>query len=207
MADPFDFSVDELANAPLTIDQRRVWNRLRGELASAQAKNQELQEKLRQFEQKIDEDESSILNRVDFNREVARMLAFDERYGGMSSILYFDFDGIDVATVRFGNAVTNIALQQIASILERSVRNSDIIGRLDSDEFGVLLMRCDNTQAWRKAETLSAQLQQALTEIQGCKLNVRVSFGAYTFRDNEDLAVGLKEAAQAMTRKDPHAES
>jgi diguanylate cyclase (GGDEF)-like protein len=207
MAEAFDFSVDELADAPLTVDQRRVWNKLRGELASAQAKNQELQEKVRHLEQQGADDESSILNRVDFNREVARMLAFDERYGGMSSILYFDFDGIDVATMRFGDAVTNIALREITSILERGVRNSDIIGRLATDEFGVLLMRCDNTQAWRKAETLSSQLQQALTEVEGCKLNVRVSFGAYTFRDNEDLAVGLKEAAQAMTRKDPHTQS
>jgi diguanylate cyclase (GGDEF)-like protein len=200
MADAFDFSVDELANAPLTVDQRRVWNKLRGDFASALAKNQELQEKIRRLEEQNAEDGSSILNRVDFNREVARMLAFDERYGGMSSILYFDFEGLDVASMRFGEAVTNNALQQITTILERGVRSSDIIGRLAADEFGILLVRCDNTQAWRKAETLSAQMQQALTEIQGCKLNIRVSFGAYTFRDNEDLAVGLKEAAQAVTK-------
>jgi hypothetical protein len=61
-------------------------------------------------------------------------------------------------------------------------------------------MRCDNEAAWRKAEALAATLQQALVEIQSCKLNVRVSYGAYTFRDNEDVATGLKEAAKAMTK-------
>ena len=201
MVDVFDFSVDLLADAPLTIDQRRVWTVLRGELASAQAKNQELLERLHQYEQQKDDGDTSVLNRVDFNREVARMLAFDERYGGMSSILYFDFDGFDEASSRFGKAVTNAALREIATILTHGVRNSDIVGRLAPDEFGVLLMRCDNAAAWRKAETLSASLQQALTEIQGCTLNINVSFGAYTFRDNEDLAVGLKEAAQTMTQK------
>jgi diguanylate cyclase (GGDEF)-like protein len=185
----------------LTINQRRVWTVLRGELASAQAKNQELTERLHQYEQQKDDGETSVLNRVDFNREVARMLAFDERYGGMSSILYFDFDGFDEASSRFGKAVTNAALREIATILAHGVRNSDIVGRLAPDEFGVLLMRCDNAAAWRKAETLSANLQQALMEIQGCTLNINVSFGAYTFRDNEDLAVGLKEAAQTMTQK------
>ena len=42
-------------------------------------------------------------------------------------------------------------------------------------------------------------MQQALAEIRECKLDIKISYGAYTFRDNEDLAVGLKEAAEAMT--------
>ncbi|MFA4994288.1 MAG: GGDEF domain-containing protein [Bdellovibrionales bacterium] len=200
MAESFDFSVDPLADAALTGDQRRVWNLLRGELASTQAKNQELLEKLRLYEKQDGEKESTVLNRIDFNREVARMLAFDERYGGMSSILYFDFEGIDEVTQRFGRAVSNAALREIANVLTRGVRTSDITGRLAPDEFGVLLMRCDNTFAWRKAETLSASLQQALAKVHDCELNITISYGAYTFRDNEDLAVGLKEAAQAMTK-------
>jgi len=128
-------------------------------------------------------------------------LAFDERYGGMSSILYFDFDGLDEVAVRFGIAVATNTLEEIVSTLTRGVRTSDIVGRLAPDEFGVLLMRCDNTAAWRKAESLAENLQQVLTEVHSCKLSVSISYGAYTFRDNEDLAVGLKEAAQAMTSK------
>jgi diguanylate cyclase (GGDEF)-like protein len=200
MTTDYDLSVDELADAPLTPDQRRAWNALRGKLASTQAKNQELLEILRKFEQPQVDDNTVILNRPDFNREVARMLAFDERYGGMSSVLYFDFDNLDEAASHFGNAVANAALQVIASTICHSVRTSDIVGRLAPDEFGVLLMRCDNASAWRKAEDLAVNLQRALAEIHDCKLNIKVSYGAYTFRDNEDLAVGLKEAAQTMTR-------
>jgi len=199
MVEELDFSVDPLADAPLSVDQRRVWNMLRGELASAQAKNQELLEKLRQYELQKLETESSVLNRIDFNREVARMLAFDERYGGISSILYFDFDGFDEAAAQFGRAVANAALREISSVLTSGVRSSDVIGRLASDEFGVLLMRCDNVSAWRKAENISVSLHNALDEVDGCKLSIKISYGAYTFRDNEDLAVGLKEAAEAMT--------
>ena len=56
----------------------------------------------------------------------------------------------------------------------------------------------DNEAAWRKADALAIQIQKALAEVQGCKLDIKVSFGAYTFRDNEDLATGLKEAAQKL---------
>jgi diguanylate cyclase (GGDEF)-like protein len=190
-------SIDWLADAPLTSDQRRAWNMLRGELASAQAKNQELTEKLRQIEQQPSE--PSILNRVDFNREVARMLAFDERYGGISSVLYFDFDRLEETTPRYGRAVTNAVIREIGELLIRSVRGSDIVGRLAPDEFGILLMRCDNASAWRKAETIASQLQSALLKVHDCAIDMKVSYGAYTFRDNEDLATGLKEAARTMT--------
>jgi diguanylate cyclase (GGDEF)-like protein len=199
MTNEFDFAFDWLSDAPLTPDQRRAWNMLRGELASAQAKNQEYLARLKQLEQQHADAEPMILNRPDFNREVARMLAFDERYGGTSSVLYFDFDKLEETTSKFGRAVTNAAIREIGDTLVRGVRTSDIVGRLAPDEFGVLLMRCDNTAAWRKAETMGSRLQQLLTEIQGCKLNIKVSFGAYTFRDSEDLATGLKEAAQKMT--------
>jgi diguanylate cyclase (GGDEF)-like protein len=200
MTHEFDFSIDWLADAPLTIDQRRAWNMLRGELASAQAKNQELRERLRQAEQQQADAEHTILNRPDFNREVARMLAFDERYGGMSSVLYFDFDQLEEAGTRFGRSVANAAIREIGGMLIKSVRGSDIVGRLAPNEFGILLMRCDNAAAWRKGEALATQMQLALVEIHGCKLNIKVSYGAYTFREKESLATGLQEAAQKMTR-------
>jgi diguanylate cyclase (GGDEF)-like protein len=196
----FDFSVDWLADAALTPDQRRAWNMLRGELATAQALNLELKERVRQLETPQIDAEPSILNRPDFNREVARMLAFDERYGGMSSVLYFDFDHLEATATKYGRAVSNAALREIGLTLIRSVRGSDIVGRLAPDEFGVLLMRCDNPSAWLKAERLALSLQETVAEIHGYKLDIAVSYGAYTFRDNEDLAVGLKEAAQVMMR-------
>jgi diguanylate cyclase (GGDEF)-like protein len=139
-----------------------------------------------------------ILTRPEFNREVARMLAFDERYGGISSILYFDFDQLEETAATFGRAVANAALREIGEIMTKNLRSSDIIGRLASDEFGVLLMRCDNAAAWRKAEVVAIKLQNALSEIHTQKLKIKVSYGAYTFRDREDVSIGLKEAAQTM---------
>ena len=195
MNEQFDLSIDWLADAQLTSDQRRAWNMLRGELASAQARNQELLEKLKQAEQEPGTT-STILNRIDFNREVARMLAFDERYGGISSVLYFDFDKLGEENQQLGRTGMAEAIREIGDLLMRSVRGSDIVGRLAPDEFGVLLMRCDNASAWRKAESVAAKLQNALAK---GSFDIKVSYGAYTFRDNDDLATGLKEAAQTMT--------
>lgn len=196
----FDPSLDWLADAALTPDQRRAWNMLRTELAATQAKNLELKEKVAQLELRVPDPDHAVLTRPDFNREVARMLAFDERYGGVSSVLYFNFDHVEEAAMRYGRSVANAALRQIGQTLILKVRTSDIVGRLAPDEFGVLLARCDNVDAWKKAEMLATFLHQDLQEIQGCAMNIRISYGAYTFRDKDDLAQGLREAAQSVTK-------
>jgi diguanylate cyclase (GGDEF)-like protein len=128
------------------------------------------------------------------------MLAFDERYGGTSSVLYFDFENLDSIAGKHGKAVANATVREISNVLMKHIRGSDIVGRLAADEFGVLLVRCDNPQAWKKAEQLSSTLYEALAEVHGCTLNLAISYGAYTFKENEDVGRGIKEAAQVVTK-------
>jgi diguanylate cyclase (GGDEF)-like protein len=196
-----DPAVDWLADASLTPDQRQVWNQLRSEVIDSRAKILDLDKRIKLLQEQAPEEQGqSILTRPEFNREVARMLAFDERYGGTSSVLYYDFENLDEITARYGKSVANAALQEISKALMDHVRGSDVVGRLAADEFGVLLVRCDNASAWAKGKRLSAVLHEKLAEIHGHKINIDISYGAYTFRENEDVGKGLKEAAQILTK-------
>lgn len=197
----FDPAVDWLADAALTPDQRHVWNQLRAELVSARDKLTELDKKIKTIQRDAQEDHpQSVLTRPEFNREVARMLAFDERYGGTSSVLYYDFENLDEITARFGKSVANAAIQEIGKALMKQVRGSDVVGRLAVDEFGILLMRCDNDNAWKKGKLVAQNLQEKLAEVHGCKIELAISYGAYTFSENEDIGKGLKQAAQMVTK-------
>ncbi len=188
-----------LANAHLSPEQLQAIKALESELAAARGQIQTLTAKITKLEEQAAE-ERTVLTRPEFNREVARMLAFDERYGGVSSVLYFDFASLDGLATRYGQDVAAEAAQKIATILTRHVRRSDIIGRLATDEFGVLLVRCDNENAWKKGRELAGLLTAALDSIDNKKLTLDVSFGAYTFREDENVAQGIKEAAEAITK-------
>ena len=201
MTDMIDPALDWLADAPLTEEQRKNWNLLRSELVSARAQIQEMDKRIKIMQRQPDDDAiQSILTRPEFNREVARMLAFDERYGGTSSVLYYDFENLEEVTTRYGKSVANAAIHEISSIMMKQVRGSDVVGRLAIDEFGVLLMRCDNLAAWTKGKLIAKHLHENLKEIHGCDLKLEISYGAYTFRENEDIAKGLKQAAQMVTK-------
>ena len=201
MNKPMDLSIDLLADAALTPEQRHTWNVTRHELSTSRLVIAEMERKISLLERSGPHDENhAILTRPEFNREVARMLAFDERYGGMSSVLYFDFDNLNDITTRFDKAVTNATIREISNVLMKHLRNSDIIGRLAPDEFGILMARCDNAAAWKKGQELAAVLHQILNEVHGHKLDIAISYGAYTFRDSEDVASGLKQAAETLTK-------
>jgi diguanylate cyclase (GGDEF)-like protein len=199
MSNPLDLTIDWLADAALTPEQRRVWNLLRAELVNAREKMNALENRVKVLEH-APEEPLTVLTRPEFNREVARMLAFDERYGGISSVLYFDFENMNDVATRYGKSVANATLREISKVLTHHVRGSDVVGRLAPDEFGILLMRCDNPFAWKKGEQLGQALRAALDEVHGCKLDLVINYGAYTFQDNRDITAGLKEAAQMMTK-------
>lgn len=197
---------DMSPNVHVPTEQAEALQNLQTELTKAQAHIQHLQHKVAELEEQA-ASEQTILTRPEFNREVARMLAFDERYGGISSVLYFDFASIDGLSKRYGNPVAAEASRIIAKTLTRNVRRSDIVGRLAADEFGVLLIRCDNDNAWKKGRALAALLLPALEIVDDKKLALDISFGAYTFREEEDAASGIKQAAEAITKADSAPES
>lgn len=194
---------DWLDSALLSSEQREAWIRMRSELIAARAKIIEQEKRIRALENQADhpsgEEQISVLTRPEFNREVARMLAFNERYGGIASVVYFNFENLSEMTAQYGRSVINSALREISTTLMHHVRRSDIVGRLAPDEFGVLLGRCDNLNAWKKGTQLHKELADKLQDIHGCKLNVTITFGAYTFQDKDDVTNGLRQAAQLVT--------
>lgn len=196
-----DLSVDPLSAAPFTPEQRVIWETIREEIKLSRVKIQDLEAQVKSLNQMLsdEEDERAILTRPEFNREVARMLAFDERYGGLSSILYLDFENFEEVAKNYGNAISNAAIRTICNTLSKNTRTSDIVGRLATNEFGVLLVRCDNSFAWKKGETLAAKLKESILEVDGHKINPVISYGAYTFSENADVSGGIKHAAEAIT--------
>jgi GGDEF domain-containing protein len=132
---------------------------------------------------------------------VSRMLALDDRFGGTSSLLYFDFENL-AALAKAGNRdVYNRAVLTIAKTLAGHVRNCDVVGKIGPSEFGVLLTRCDNVNAWKRAEVLSVNAQHQLALVTGSEFKAQVGFGVHSFHGQGDVAEGLRMAASALTRK------
>ena len=89
-------------------------------------------------------------------------------------------------------------LQHFASLLVNNVRDSDVVGRLGGDEFGVILAQADRAQAEIKAASLVEELEKAPVIFEGRAIRLRASFGVRPFEKDLDAARMMAEADAAM---------
>ena len=143
-------------------------DRLQAELAADRAR-------VAQLEARADVDPLlDILNRRGFERELHRSLAYVRRYGTSAALIYLDLDHFKPVNDRYGHAAGDRVLQEVATILRRIVRESDVVARLGGDEFAVLLWNINESRATAKARELESAIA-AMVVMQG---NVPLSLGA-----------------------------
>ena len=124
---------------------------LMGEVDNLRKELQQTREKLEEVERTADQDQLlPLLNRRAFVRELTRYIAFTGRYGTPATLIYFDLDGFKQVNDTFGHAGGDAVLSHFAQTLQADPPNSDVVGRLGGDEFGVLLFTPRKNRASKK---------------------------------------------------------
>jgi diguanylate cyclase (GGDEF)-like protein len=157
------------------------------------------QRRLAELEKLADQDPlAPIANRRAFVREMSRMMSFAERYKIPISLAFLDVNGLKAINDTYGHAAGDAALVHIADMLLKNVRESDVVGRLGGDEFGIILPSADEAAAQIKAQRLADVIQQTPFIWDGKSLSVSVAQGAYSFQAGNTPHNILDEADKKM---------
>ena len=176
--------------------------RLQAERAAMQRELEDARTRIAQLERLADEDSlAPIANRRAFVRELSRMIAFTRRYGPPSSVIYFDVNGMKQINDTHGHPAGDAALRHVADILSKNVRESDIVGRLGGDEFGVILAQTSQEQANAKAVALAQAIAGAPLRWGKSQITVSAAYGVYSFTGSDDAQVAIEAADKAMYKQ------
>lgn len=168
-------------------------------LRTLEAERAELAERLTAAEALADRDTlTPTLNRRGFMLALHRTMSAVERYRTPAAVLYLDLDGFKAINDRYGHAAGDAVLCGIGRLLLDQVRESDVVGRLGGDEFGVILNRVAPDEAQRKADSLAALIDGASIPFEGVTHRVRASIGAHMIAVAEDPETALARADEAM---------
>lgn len=189
--------------APRKSGRERVAEQIPSALA---AEIEQLREQLSRSEAQIEALQKSahedaltgLLNRRGFERAFAQAIAYLKRYGGSAALLYLDLDRFKPINDRYGHAVGDVVLQEIARLMMGSVRASDIAARLGGDELALVLWNLDAKQMTQKMRSLEALIESASFEVQSVKLDVGASIGGVMLSETDTLASALERADAAM---------
>src|SRR3546814_5112048 len=105
------------------------------------------------------------------------MVSFAERDGHTGRVLYFDVNNLKRINDQYGKAAGDAALKKIAEVLLANVRESDVVGRLGGDEFGVILVQVDEAGGREKAASLAALIAASPLEWGGKPVELSVAYG------------------------------
>ena len=139
---------------------------------------------------------TGLLNRRAFLEAVALEARRAQRFGSAMTLAYVDLDDFKAVNDTHGHAAGDRCLKATASMLQRVVRDVDVVGRLGGDEFAVLL----TAMATDAAGVVLGDIAEAVRRGDGdaCP-RVSLSIGAVTFtHPGDDVGAMLRAADQLL---------
>ena len=141
---------------------------------------------------------TDILNRRGLERELKRSLAHVKRYGASAALVSLDLDGFKRVNDRHGHAAGDAVLKAVALVLNRHIRESDVVARVGGDEFVLLLWSCSESAALAKAEAIEVAVARMTLPHDGAVLQVGASCGVTPLLPLDRPDVLLHRADRAM---------
>jgi len=139
-----------------------------------------------------------ILNRRAFVREITRFIAFAERYGTASCIVYIDLDDFKAVNDLHGHIAGDAVLRQFANVILGQIRDTDIFARVGGDEFAVILAHATLDQALRKGEEFVRAFKDQPASWDDRPVALNFSFGVYRLQPGETADAAIAHADDAM---------
>ncbi len=152
------------------------------------------------FQSKTDE-LTQLFNRRGFFEYGQQLLDFsliDETCG---CVFFCDLDGLKTINDTWGHDIGDLAIKTEAKVLRAAFRDSDLIGRLSGDEFGVVSPGCPARIVERIRERF-LELNEQFSQEAGLPFTLSISIGAMEYSGTEnDLNKLLTQADKDLYKE------
>jgi diguanylate cyclase (GGDEF)-like protein len=136
---------NELVNAASSIEKEM--NSVTNKLQTGRTKVQELEEKVKTLEDELTRTKTEnmkdhltgLLTRRAFSDEVKRIESAYERIKTQYAVIFFDLDFFKKLNDTYGHECGDVVLSTFGKILNKSVRDHDIVGRYGGEEFVAII--------------------------------------------------------------------
>jgi diguanylate cyclase (GGDEF)-like protein/PAS domain S-box-containing protein len=120
---------------------------------------------------------TGLWSRSAFDQRLEQQVDQATRGEGEHVLIYIDLDQFKVVNDTVGHVAGDELLKQVATLLQKHTRESDILARLGGDEFGLLMIGCDLDHGIKVAEKLREQLADFPFVWENHHFQIGASFG------------------------------
>ncbi len=168
---------------------------------SLRLSTQRKQEEAR-LEQQANYDElTGHFNKLRLRETLDYALAFSQRYKHPGAFLAVGIDQLDRINTAFGCDTGDRVLVEISQRLDQCLRTTDVIGRLGSDRFGVVLGYCSQADAVMIAERANQAIRERAIVVGDTRVHATVSVGIVHFPEQSKTSFDVITKAEGALLK------
>lgn len=144
---------------------------------------------------------TKLYNRETFEKVVTKLLDARNPYE-MSAFIMVDIDSFKSINDTYGHFIGDKVIIKVTSLLKKSFKNSDILGRMGGDEFAVFIYNLD------RENYVNSKIERLIVDINNCmmeekdeknKMIVKCSFGITFIKEEKKTFERMyKEADDAL---------
>lgn len=144
---------------------------------------------------------TQLLNARTYYATCDQIIHLNTRNGTPYAVLFVDLDHFKAINDTYGHEAGDFVLKQVAETLQRTVRQSDVTGRVGGEEFSIFLPNTDLEGALKLAEALRSAIEKLAPCFDNQPLSVSASIGVACNDHAGQLMSEIQRVAdQAMYR-------
>ncbi|WP_369921428.1 diguanylate cyclase [Marinomonas polaris] len=142
---------------------------------------------------------TGVNNRRSFELMLDREMSFTRRYGVPMAVAMFDLDKFKVVNDTYGHDAGDAVLVEVSKRIKIALRDSDIIGRLGGEEFGIILHNVKEEDVFKVFDRYRSIVAEHPVVYEGTEIPITASIGVAMYTGKlEDKAAVLKRADESL---------
>jgi diguanylate cyclase len=152
---------------------------------------------------------AALPDRAAFSDQLRRRIAESHRSGEPLSVLHFRVKDYDKLETTYGTAVGSLLLDSLATFITSTLRDMDMLGKLDAGEFVVMLPGSSASAARIVGHRVKASISQCPVVFGSQQIRLDLDLGCTGIQPDDDAPRALARAKKAMelSLDAPNAES
>lgn len=175
-------------------------NQLKEYVNQLQSLNNKLKEKEKMIRKLAYYDTlTGLANRTLFYQISEKFLDFAKRKNSIMGLMFIDVDNFKSINDKFGHETGDRVLIEVANMLKKATRRSDVVARYGGDEFLILLPGINEYNNYRRIASKIANANNKITAPDGSEIIILLSIGVSFYpRDGSSIDVLISKADKAM---------
>lgn len=133
-------------------------------------------------------------DRDGFLGELSRRVAESHRFAMSLSVMHLRVQDYREIANNYGDAASDLIIESVAGFIRATLREMDLLGRLDEGEFGVMLPGSSENEARLVGKRIQTAISNCIIPLGKTKLRLQMELGVATVEPHDDANTLMERA-------------